>query len=118
MSFQPTIPLGGVAGWTFLKRTLATQKSAHAASSQLDREAIYFREKIGTIKTAEDLVADRRLLRVALGAFGLSGDLNNRFFIRKVLESSALDTKSLANKLSDKRYGELSPAFGFGTFAT
>ena len=34
MSFQPTIPLGGVAGWTFLKRTLATQKSAHAASSR------------------------------------------------------------------------------------
>lgn len=118
MSFQPTIPLGGVAGWTFLKRTLATQKSAHAASSQLDREATYFREKISSVRTAADLVADRTLLKVSLGAFGLQDDLPNRFFIQKVLEGGTLSTDSLANKLSDPRYAALAKAFGFGDFAT
>ncbi len=118
MTFSVTLPISGYAGWNFLKRTQEKQQALLSQNLVQQRDESYFREKIGTIKTAEDLVADRRLLRVALGAFGLSGDLNNRFFIRKVLESSALDTKSLANKLSDKRYGELSQAFGFGTFAT
>ncbi len=117
MSFQPTIPLGGVAGWSFLKRTLTAQKAVHAASSQLDRETAYFREKIGSVGTAADLVADRTLLKVALGAFGLQDDLPNRYFIRKVLEGGVLDTDSLANKLSDPRYAALTKAFGFGDFS-
>ena len=118
MTFQPTIPLGGVAGWSFLKRTLTAQKAVHAASSLLDRETAHFREKIGTVRTAADLVADRTLLKVSLGAFGLQDDLPNRFFIQKVLEGGTLSTDSLANKLSDPRYAALAKAFGFGDFAT
>lgn len=117
MTFQPTIPLGGVAGWKFLDRTLAAQKAAHAASSQLDRETTYFRGKIGGITRAADLVADRTLLKVALGAFGLQDDLPNRYFIQKVLEGGVLDQDSLANKLSDPRYAALSKAFGFGDYS-
>ena len=74
-----------------------------------------FREKIESIKTAEDLVADRELLSVALGAFGLDDDINNTFFIRKVLEDGTIDDDALANRLSDSRYADLSEAFGFGT---
>lgn len=117
MTFRPTIPLGGVAGWSFLKRTLTTQKAVHAASSQLDRETTYFREKIGTVRTAADLVADRTLLKVSLGAFGLQDDLPNRYFIQKVLEGGVLDADSLANKLSDPRYAALTKAFGFGDYS-
>ena len=117
MTFQPTIPLGGVAGWSFLKRTLTAQKAVHAASSRLDRETAHFREKIGTVRTAADLVADRTLLKVSLGAFGLQDDLPNRYFIQKVLEGGVLDTDSLANKLSDPRYAALAKAFGFGDYS-
>jgi len=53
-------------------------------------------------------------MRVALGAFGLENDVANKFFIRKVLEDGTLNTKSLANRLSDKQYAKLSNAFGFG----
>ena len=38
------------------------------------------------MKSAADLVADRRLLKVALGAFGLEGEIDKKAFIRKVLE--------------------------------
>jgi hypothetical protein len=114
MSFAPVLPLGGFAGWAFLKRTQAAQQAAFDARAPTRREEEYFRERIGSIATAEELVADRRLLRVALGAFGLDGDVNNRFFIRKVLEEGTLDPRSLSNRLSDKRYQKLSAAFGFG----
>lgn len=117
MTYSPVVPFGGYAGWKFLARTRDAQKEAFVASRQIQRDDAYFRERIGSIRTAEDLVADRRLLSVALGAFGLSDDINNKYFIRKVLEDGTLDTKALANKLADKRYLELSKAFGFGDFA-
>lgn len=112
MSFVPAVPLGGYAGWAFLKRTEPVQKAAFERQPGIQRDEAYFRENIGKITRAEDLVADRRLLRVALGAFGLDGDINSRFFIRKVLEDGTLNEGALALKLSDRRYREMSSAFG------
>ena len=117
MTFTPALPLPGYAGWAFLKRTMAAQTSALQSSPQNQRDEAYFRDKIGKIDTAADLVKDRRLLGVALGAFGLENDLNNRFFVQKVLEGGTLTTGSLASRLADKQYQKLSAAFGFGDFA-
>lgn len=80
----------------------------------MKREETYFSENIGQIKTAEQLVNDPRLLRIALTAFGLEGDMQNKFLVRKVLEDGTLDSDALSNRFSDKRYFELSKAFGFG----
>ena len=118
MSFSPVIPASGYAGWKLLNRTMEKQKAAFVASAEIQREEDYFRSKIGAVKTAEELVSDRRLLKVSLGAFGLDADINNKFFIRKVLEEGTLDSKSLANKLADKTYLKLSEIFGFGDFET
>lgn len=112
MSFTPAVPLGGYAGWAFLKRTEPVQKAAFDRQPSVQRDEAYFREKIGKITSAEELVSDRRLLRVALGAFGLDADINSRFFIRKVLEDGTLADGALALKLSDRRYREFSAAFG------
>ncbi|OWY07730.1 flagellar protein [Thioclava sp. F42-5] len=117
MTYQPVIPFSGFAGWRFLSRTMETQKAAFAASSENQRLDRYFRETIGSIDTAQELVDDRRLLSVALGAFGLDADIDNKYFIRKVLEEGSLDRTALANKLSDKSYLALTKAFGFGDFA-
>jgi hypothetical protein len=118
MSFSPVLPLGGYAGWSFLKRTLDTQKAVFAASADLQRDEDYFREKIGTVTTAEELVSDRRLLRVALGAFGLDDDINSKFFVRKVLEDGTIKDGALSNRLADKQYQKFAAAFGFGDFST
>ena len=117
MSYTPVIPFSGYAGWKLLNRTMEMQKAAFTASADIQRNEDYFREKIGSITTAKELVSDRRLLSVALGAFGLDDDINNKYFIQKVLEEGTLDTESLANKLSDKTYLKLSQAFGFGDYS-
>jgi len=114
MSFQPIVPLTGYSGWLFLERTAETQREAFSESAEVVRATDAFRERIGEISTAEDLVADRELLSVALGAFGLDDDINSTFFIRKILEEGTTDSDALANKLSDSRYAAFSEAFGFG----
>lgn len=118
MTFSPVIPVGGYAGWTFLKRTMAQQTAAFNAQPSVKRDEAYFREKIGSIDTAEQLVNDPRLLRVALGAFGLESDIGNKFFVRKILESNTFDPVSLANRLANKQYQKMAAAFGFGDFPT
>ena len=118
MSFVPAIPLSGYAGWTFLNRTMSAQTNALTSTAQFKRDEDYFRANIGKINTAEDLVKDRRLLSVALTAFGLENDINNKFFIQKVLQDGTLKPDALANRLADKQYQKLSNAFGFGNFKT
>ena len=65
MSFTPVIPFSGYSGWKFLEKTGAKQKASFEQSAQMKRDEAYFREKIGSVKTAADLVKDRRLLSVA-----------------------------------------------------
>ncbi|MGM0661161.1 MAG: DUF1217 domain-containing protein [Pseudomonadota bacterium] len=114
MTFQPVLPLGGLAGWALLDRTMDRQTAIFNKAPQIVRDTEYFEKGIGEIKTAEDLVSDRRLLRVALGAFGLQEDIDSRAFIRKILEDGTTRNDALANRLTDPRYKQLAEAFGFG----
>ena len=114
MTFQPIVPVTGYVGWRFLQRTMDSQQDAFNQSQPVVRDTTYFRENIIKITTAEELVADRRLLTVALGAFGLDEDINNKFFIEKVLGDGIVDDDALANRLSDKRYLAFASAFGLG----
>lgn len=114
MSFQPVLPLGGLAGWRFLSRTQGAQQAAMAKSAPIQRATEYFRANIGRADTAAKLVGDRRLLEVALTAYGLQDDLYAKAFIQRVLEGGTLESGALANKLADKRYGALAAAFDYG----
>ncbi|PTW47669.1 MULTISPECIES: DUF1217 domain-containing protein [Rhodovulum] len=113
MSFQPVLPLTGYAGWRFLERTMERQQEAFNKSQTTQKELDYFAKNIGKVTSADDLVSDYRLLKVALGAFGLQDDIGNRYFIKKVLTEGIDDDKSLANKLSDKSYYNFAKAFSF-----
>ena len=112
--YQPVLISSGLAGWQFLKRTYDQQLSAFSQSTQLKRDTDHFAEKISSITTADDLVADRQLLTVALGAFGLSDDINNTFFIQKMLSDGTTADDALANRFTDSRYRDFSETFGLG----
>ena len=114
MSYVPAIPLSGVAGWRFLERTSERQQAAFEKSATVKREIAYFEEKIGSVTRAADLLGDRRLLKVALTAFGLEDKIDQKAFIRKVLEEGTTKEDALAVKLSDPAWKNLSAAFGFG----
>ncbi|MBR9762724.1 MAG: DUF1217 domain-containing protein [Rhodobacteraceae bacterium] len=111
--FDPVLPYGGYAGWAFLERTYEAQRQSFDKSPLITRDTAYFEANIDKVTTPEDLVSDRRLLRVALGAYGLEDDIDNRYFIRKVLEDGTLKEDALALRLSDERYRDFAAAFGF-----
>lgn len=113
MVFTPSILGSGPAGYEFLSRTRAAQQEALARSPRIARETAAFVDGLQSVQTIDDLMADRRMLKVALGAFGLAEDIDNRAFIRKVLGSDLSDARSLANRLADKRYLALARAFNF-----
>jgi len=108
------IGISGVAGWKVLQRTEARQIEAVAKDPVVVRSTAYFKDNIAKTAKAEELVKDYRLLNTALSAFGLEGDIANKAFIQKVLESDTSDSGSLVNRLADKRYLKLAQAFGFG----
>lgn len=111
MSFQPILPLSGLAGWGFLSRTKARQEASFNATPVIERDVSHFRKSFPSLTTAKALVDDRQALKVALGAFGLQDDLDNRAFIRKVIEDGTSDRRALANRLADKRYLAFATAF-------
>ncbi len=113
MTFAPIVPSSGLVGWNFLKRTADVQQQTLAAQPQFQRDALYYRETLPQIRTAEALVADRRLLNMSLSAFGLQDDINNKYFIQKVLEDGTASADALANRLTDKRYRAFADAFNF-----
>ncbi len=118
MNFTPVIPGAGLVGWQFLQRTYDAQLESFSASALLQRDIAYFEDNISSITSAEDLVADRQLLNVALGAFGLQEDLPNKYFIQRILGDGTSDDGALANRLADTRYRNLSDAFGLGPGGT
>ena len=109
-----SIGIGGIAGWKIVQRSEDRQIAAVEADPVVQRSTEYFREKIGGVSGAAELVKDYRLLSTALSAFGLEDDIANKAFIQKILESDTSDKNSLVNRLSDKRYLRMAEAFGFG----
>lgn len=114
MSFSPVTPLSGIAGLRFLDRTWDSQFKAFESQARMTRDIEYFKENIADITDAQKLVADRRLLRVALGAFGLDEEIDKKYFIGRILAEGTDDPDSLANRFVDPRYRTFSEAFGFG----
>lgn len=109
--FAPIIPVGGYSGWAFLQKTASRQQAILNKSPEIARDIDYFRARIGQVRTAEDLVNDRRLRSMALAAFGLEGDIDNKAFIRRILADGTQKESALANRLADKRYLEFSRTF-------
>jgi hypothetical protein len=79
----------------------------------VEDEVGYYVSNISNVKSIDDLMADSRLLYVAMGAFGLDSKTETPERIREMLEGGVADPQSPANKLLDKRYANFVAAFDF-----
>ncbi|GAB1582982.1 DUF1217 domain-containing protein [Phyllobacterium phragmitis] len=79
----------------------------------VERETAYYLENIEKVKSIDDFMADDRLYRYAMKAYGLEDMAYAKAFIRKVLTEGVKDSDSMANTLVDKRYKEFATAFNF-----
>jgi hypothetical protein len=74
----------------------------------VDKEIQYFRDKAPKLKSMDDLFKDQRLLRFIASAYALDDEVQYPARLRKVLESKITDPNSLAKRLVDPRYAEMS----------
>ncbi|MEM8569722.1 MAG: DUF1217 domain-containing protein [Pseudomonadota bacterium] len=114
MAYQVQVPLAGIAGWRYLERTHEAQKAVFETDTIMQREIAYFEENIGSVTSAADLVADRRLLEFALTAYGLEDDAYKKALVRTILEGGTEDEEALANRITVSGYKEMAEDFGFG----
>jgi Protein of unknown function (DUF1217) len=84
-----------------------------ARQPDVARDAAYFKENIGKVKTIDDLLKNDRLYQYVMKAYGLEDMIYAKGFMKKVLASDLLDANSFANKLTDERYRDFAAAFSF-----
>lgn len=114
MTFIPATPLGGYAGWRVFERIAPRQIEVHSAQSDIKRDVSYFRERLPEATTASALTNDRRLLKVALTAFGLGEEIDKRALITRVLNEGTSAEGAFALRLSDSRWRDFADAFSYG----
>ncbi len=114
MTFAPVLLGTGFAGFQQLKTTEDAQRRALAESAEVAREIEYARARLGRVATSDDLLADRRLLEVALTAYGLEDQIDSGAIIKRVLDEGAESEDAFANLLNDSRWVEFSREMGFG----
>jgi len=111
MTFQPVIPLSGLAGWNFLQETYDSQLETFSGSPQIGRDIEYFKEKFAQPLAVEDFLSDPRLRRVSLTAFGLSGEEWKTGYIRNVLEEVQDPESTFLQRLNNTQYTNFAEAF-------
>lgn len=84
----------------------------------VENQVGYYVSNISNVTSIDALMADSRLLRVAMGAFGLDSTTETPERIRAMLEGGVSNPQSPANTLADKRYANFVAAFDFGQHGT
>jgi hypothetical protein len=74
-----------------------------------------FKTLIGVVTDVDDLLADTKIMKLALTAVGLQNEGDTTRKLKKVLTSDLTDPKSYVYTLKDERYVELAKAFNIDT---
>ena len=102
--FQPIIPLSGNSGWNFLQATYSRQLESFSKSPEIRNDRDYMLEKLSDPMTLDDFMADKRLVRVTMTAFGLAGEEWKGGFIRKALEEVTDPESTFLPRLNNAKY--------------
>ncbi|MBK8174748.1 MAG: DUF1217 domain-containing protein [Rhodospirillales bacterium] len=78
---------------------------------EVESKVNYYRENIANVTSTDDLLNDRRLLSIALGAYGLESKVDSKGLLRKLLSEDPTSSTSLAQRMADSRYQSFAKAF-------
>lgn len=104
--------------YSMVTRDLTRSITAVKKQPPVQREVDYYLSKIGSVKTVDEFVSDKRLMTFALTAFGLKDMAYAKAFVRKILKEGQDDSTAFVHKLEDKRYIEFAKAFDFKRYGT
>jgi hypothetical protein len=72
-----------------------------------------YQEKIQSIDSVSELLADREVIDVVIGAYGLDPEEVTDDFLKQLFGSDVSDSKSFVNQQTDSRWAELVASFNF-----
>ena len=104
------ISLGGMGTQLALKlfdATRETQLDLVSRDALNSRQIKAFSERIATIGSPKDLIADTEVYTFVMRAFDLEDQIFGKALIRKTLESDIEDRTSLVNRLTDPNIREM-----------
>jgi len=84
-----------------------------AAREAATKKAELYQERIQSIDTVKELLADRDVIDVVIGAYGLDPEDVTDDFLKQVFASDLSDPKSFVNQQPDSRWAELVASFNF-----
>ncbi|MGE8102964.1 DUF1217 domain-containing protein [Allorhizobium sp. NPDC080224] len=84
-----------------------------AAREAATKKAEVYQERIQSIGTVKELLADREVLDVVIGAYGLDPKDVTDDFLKQAFGSDLSDRKSFVNQQPDSRWAELVASFNF-----
>jgi hypothetical protein len=76
----------------------------------VQRNAAYATANLPKVTSVQDLVGNYRLLSVVLGAFGLSGAINQKALVKQLLSQDPTAKGSLAQRMLDPRFTAMAKA--------
>lgn len=105
-----------VANYRLISQNLDRSLTTTANQAPVKLESDYYRENASKVSSIEEFVADTRLFRFAMTAFGLGELAYAKGYMRKILEEGVSDPDSLANRTTDVRIREFAQTFDFVSF--
>ena len=109
--FQPVIPLSGNSGWNFLQETYSRQLDSFTKSPEIRNDRDYMLQKLSDPMSLDDFMADKRLLRITMTAYGLGGEEWKAGFIRKAIEEAGDPESTFLARLNNTKYTKFAEAF-------
>ena len=99
--------------YSMVTRDLNRSLKAVQNQPAVQREVDYYMATIGSIKTVDEFVSNRRVMNFAMSAFGLQDMAYARAFVRKILNDGHDDSSAFVNRLADQRYLDFAKTFDF-----
>ena len=96
----------------------ASFESSVTSDAASQREIAAFKERIGSITTVDELIADTEVYSFVMKAFGMEDEMFGKAMNKQLMTSDAEDETSLVSRMSDDKYTELNETMGFNTDGT
>ncbi len=105
--------VGTLTDYKLIARDIPRSVAQVRSDPAVARETEYYLAHIGDVKSADDLVSNRRLFEYAMKAHGLEDMIYAKAFMAKILDEGHDDPEAFVNKLTDKRYQDFAETFDF-----
>ncbi len=102
-----TPSISGLSLFKQINRNEGKLRQQYFNRADVQKNIETFKNKISKFEDVDALVKDRKSLQFLLAAFDLDSEINNAGKIKTILKSDVTDPNSFANRLNDKRFGEL-----------